>query len=107
MGIESSEVEVTQIDKHGIWLLFGEKESFLSFENFPRFRDASVGTIHNVELLNNNHLYWPDLDIDLAVESIRPRDKYPLDPDNVAGALEVLRWLLPRSLHAPGEVTPG
>ena len=72
------EAEVTQIDKHGIWVLIGEKESFLPFENFPRFRDASVGTIHNVELLDNNHLYWPDLDIDLAVESIEHPENFPL-----------------------------
>jgi len=73
-----SEAEVTQIDKQGIWLLIGEKESFLSFENFPWFRNASVGTIHNVEIRNNNHLYWPDLDIDLAVESIEHPEGFPL-----------------------------
>jgi hypothetical protein len=72
------EAEVTQIDKQGIWLLIGERESFLSFEKFPWFRDASVGKIHNVELLNNNHLYWPDLDIDLAVESIEHPERFPL-----------------------------
>jgi len=72
------EAEVTQIDKQGIWLLIGEKESFLPFDKFPWFRDASVGTIHNVELLNNNHLYWPDLDIDLAVESIEHPERFPL-----------------------------
>jgi len=64
------EAEVTQIDKQGIWILIGDKESFLPFEKFPTFREASVGTIHNVVLLNEGHLYWPDLDIDLAVESI-------------------------------------
>lgn len=72
------EAEVTQIDKQGIWLLIGEKESFLPFENFPLFRDASVGNIHNVEIVNNNHLYWPDLDIDLAVESIEHPERFPL-----------------------------
>jgi hypothetical protein len=81
MGIETSEVEVTQIDMQGIWVLIGEKESFLPFEKFPWFRDASVGTIHNVELLNNNHLYWPDLDIDLAVESIEHPERFPLIAD--------------------------
>ena len=72
------EAEVTQIDKHGIWLLIGEKESFLPFENFPWFRDASVGAIHNLQLLNERHLYWPDLDIDLAVESIEHPERYTL-----------------------------
>jgi hypothetical protein len=72
------EVEVTQIDKQGIWLLIGEKELFLSFENFPWFRNAPVGAIQNVELLNERHLHWPDLDIDLAVESIEHPERFPL-----------------------------
>jgi len=78
LGIDTSEVEVTQISKHGLWLLFQEREHFLSFENFPWFKDASVFAIQNVELLNQHHLYWPDLDIDLAVESIQHPERYPL-----------------------------
>jgi hypothetical protein len=72
------EVEVTQIDQQGIWLLIGEKELFLSFENFPWFRNASVSAIHNVELLNERHLHWPDLDVDLSVESIEHPERFPL-----------------------------
>jgi hypothetical protein len=29
----------------------------------------------------------------------RPRDRYPLDPETVGGALDLLRWLLPQSLR--------
>ena len=72
------QAEVTQIDKQGIWLLIGEKESFLSFENFPWFRSASVAAIHNVEVLNARYLHWPELDIDLAVESIEHPERFPL-----------------------------
>jgi Protein of unknown function (DUF2442) len=72
------EVEVTQIDKQGIWVLIGDKESFLTFERFPWFRDAPVGKIDNVELLNNDHLRWPDLDIDLTLESIEHPERFPL-----------------------------
>jgi hypothetical protein len=56
----------------------GERELFLSFKEFPWFREASVRQITNVELPNPHHLYWPDLDIDLAVESIEHTEKYPL-----------------------------
>ena len=77
-GKTTLEAEVTQIDKQGIWMLIGEKESFLSFENFPWFRNASVSAIHNVEFLNARHLHWPDLDIDLAIESIEHPDRFPL-----------------------------
>ena len=73
------EAEVTQIDKHGIWVLIGEKESFLPFENFPAFRDASVGAIHHVELLTNNRLHWPDLDIRISFESIESPERFSLD----------------------------
>jgi uncharacterized protein DUF2442 len=76
-GKSTLEAEVTHIDMQGIWILIGDKESFLPFETFPWFRDASVGKIHNVEL-NNNHLYWPDLDIDLAVESIEHPEQFPI-----------------------------
>ena len=78
LGTNTSEVEVTQISKHGIWLLLQEKEHFLSFEDFPWFQDANVAAIQSVEVLNDHHLYWPELDIDLAIESIEHPDRFPL-----------------------------
>ncbi|HEY3103940.1 MAG TPA: DUF2442 domain-containing protein, partial [Pyrinomonadaceae bacterium] len=78
LGTSTSEVEVTQISKHGIWLLLQDKEQFLSFDNFPWFKDASVSAIQNVELLNEDHLYWQDLDVDLTVESIEEPSIFPL-----------------------------
>jgi hypothetical protein len=78
VGDNTLEVEVTQISQNGIWMLLQGKESFLSFDNFPWFKSASVSAVQNVELLNEHHLYWPDLDIDLAVESIEHPDRFPL-----------------------------
>ena len=70
-------VSVSRTSKTGIWLLLNEKEHFLSFENFPWFKGAYVSAIHNVELMND-HLYWPDLDIDLAVQSVEDPSQFPL-----------------------------
>ena len=78
VGTSTLEAEVTQIDRQGIWVLIGDKESFVPFENYPKFRDASVSAIHNVQLLNANHLYWPELDIDVAVDSIDRPGSFPL-----------------------------
>jgi len=78
LGISTSEVEVTQISINGIWLLLKGTEHFLSFNDFPWFRNASVSAIHNVQLLSERHLYWSELDIDLAVESIQQPAKFPL-----------------------------
>ncbi len=77
-GADISAVEVTNISKHGFWLLLGDEELFLPFGTFPWFRDASVGKILRVELPSQHHLYWPELDIDLEVESILHPEQYPL-----------------------------
>jgi hypothetical protein len=78
LGKRTSEVEVTNVSRHGFWLLLGRRELFLSFENFPWFREAPIGQLTNVELPSPHHLYWPDLDIDLAVESIEHPERFPL-----------------------------
>jgi hypothetical protein len=77
-GISTSPVEVTNISKHGFWLLLENEELFLPFSEFPWFHNVPVGKILNVELPSSGHLYWPDLDVDLAVESIRNPEKFPL-----------------------------
>jgi hypothetical protein len=71
-------VEVTNVSPHGFWLFVGDRELFVPFSDFPWFREASVREITNVHLPSSRHLYWPDLDIDLAVESIEHPEKYPL-----------------------------
>lgn len=78
LGIGTSEVEVTNISRHGLWLLIGDEELFLSFDEFPWFKDASLQAILNVERQGPDHLYWPALDVDLALDSIRHPENYPL-----------------------------
>jgi hypothetical protein len=70
--------EVSHISQHGVWLLLGNREMFLSYDNFPWFKDAPVSAVLNVELPHPHHLYWPDLDIDLAVESIEHPERFPI-----------------------------
>jgi hypothetical protein len=77
-GKPTSVVEVTNVSKHGFWLLIGDRERFLAFEHFPWFRDVSIGQLCNVELPHAHHLYWPDLDVDVAVESIDHPERFPL-----------------------------
>ena len=40
LGISTSEVEVTGISAYGVWLLAGEEEIFLSYGDFPWFKDV-------------------------------------------------------------------
>jgi hypothetical protein len=77
-GTSTSEVEVTNISKHGFWLWLAGRELFLPFSDFPWFASASVAAITRVEWPSPDHIYWPDLDVDLSVRSIeRPQD-FPL-----------------------------
>jgi Protein of unknown function (DUF2442) len=77
-GSVISEVEVTNISRHGFWMLLGDEELLLSFEQFPWFKKASVAQIMNVERPTPDHLYWPSLDIDLSVSSIRRPSDFPM-----------------------------
>ena len=77
-GIVTSEVEVTNISKHCFWVLLGNEELAIPFTEFPWFKDATVDQISDVQCPNANHLYWPKLDIDLSVESIRNPENFPL-----------------------------
>lgn len=77
-GPSTSPVEVTNVSTHGFWLFIGERELFVAFRDFPWFREASIRAITHVDLPSPHHLYWPELDVDLAVESIEHPEKYPL-----------------------------
>lgn len=77
-GDDTSQVEVSGISPHGIWLFLGDREVFLPFADFPWFRDAPVAGVLHVERPHLHHLYWPDLDVDLSVESILNPERFPL-----------------------------
>ncbi len=78
-GKRTSAVEVTNISTHGVWLLANDKELFMSYEDFPWFRNQSVKSIVNVQEVSPGHFYWPDLDIDLSVEIIEHPNRFPLE----------------------------
>jgi hypothetical protein len=77
-GSATSAAEVTNISKHGFWMLIDGRELFLPFEEFPWFKHASVEAILRLERPTPEHLSWPQLDVDLALDSIEHPERYPL-----------------------------
>ena len=77
-GNSISAVEVTNISRHGFWLWLEDRELFVPFAEFPWFENASVGKLMKVEWPSADHLYWPELDIDLSVRSIENPQEFPL-----------------------------
>ncbi|MBL0939150.1 MAG: DUF2442 domain-containing protein [Gemmatimonadaceae bacterium] len=78
LGHTISAPEVTHISRHGFWLLLGQDELLVRFEDFPWFRQATIDALTQVEWPSPDHLYWPQLDVDLSVQSIRSPSDFPL-----------------------------
>lgn len=79
LGTATLEAEVSNISRHGFWVFLGDRELFVSFKEFPWFENAPVSKILRVERPQADHLYWPELDVDLSVESIEHPDRFPLE----------------------------
>ncbi len=80
--LATSAVEVSVVSKQGFWLLLEDnaqnEELFVPYKEFPWFKKATIEQITEVEHPSANHLYWPMLDVDLSVESIRKPGAFPL-----------------------------
>ena len=70
--------EVTEVTSVGLRLVVADRERYISFHDFPWFGKAPAWKIRNVEQLSDDHVRWPDLDIDLSVESIDDPGRFPL-----------------------------
>ena len=77
-GAATSDVEIANIDAHGIWVHVKDKEYFLPYTEFPWFKAARVNQILEVELHHGHHLHWPSLDVDLSLDALENPERYPL-----------------------------
>lgn len=77
-GPSTSVAEVTNVTRHGFWLLLSQEELFVPFADFPWFATAPIGQLVDVQWPSPDHLYWPLLDVDLSVDSIRHPERFPL-----------------------------
>ncbi len=78
LGTSTSRPEVTHVSKHGFWMLLDSEELLVPFEHFPWFKKATIEQLSDVQWPTEDHLYWPQLDIDLSIESIRNPSAFPL-----------------------------
>jgi hypothetical protein len=77
-GTSNSSVEVTKVSNYGLSILLGDEELHLPYSEFPWFGHATIEQVSKIEWPTLDHLYWPLLDIDLSVESIRNPAAFPL-----------------------------
>lgn len=77
-GTNTLAVEVTHVSGNGLWLLLDDEELFLPYAEFPWFKQATIEQLCQVERPTADHLYWPALDVDLSVNSVRDPTAFPL-----------------------------
>ena len=83
-GKTISAAEVTNVSKHGFWIFVDDREVFAPFDLFPWFEKASIADILAVERQGPDHLFWPALDVDLAISSLDHPESFPLVSRGVA-----------------------
>lgn len=81
-------VYVTHVSNKGFWLLPDDEKLFVPFADFPWFKQATYEQLAAIERPTPSHLHWPQLDIDLALQSIRDPAAYPLVSQATAHGLE-------------------
>ena len=77
-GTDTFAAEVTNISNHCFWIFIDDEELALPYSEFPWFKAATIQQNLHVLRPTADHLYWPDLDVDLSVESIRHPERFPL-----------------------------
>ena len=99
-GKPTSGVEIANVSPNGFWLLLDDQELFVAFSNFPWFHDATIRQLARIERPSPHHLHWPDLDVDLAVDSLTHPERYPL-VSKVQPGLRVRRTAPPSRASTP------
>ncbi len=77
-GNDTSAAEVTHVSSNGVWILVQGEELFMSYDEFPWFKEQPLRAILSLQESANRHLYWPEIDVDLTVDIIKHPERFPL-----------------------------
>lgn len=70
LGKNTSPIEIN-ITRFGLWLRLRTEEFFLTFEEYPFFKNAKIPDVFDAELHHETHLHWPKLDVDLSIDILK------------------------------------
>ena len=71
-------VSVLMINAQGIMISVGGQDFFLSYNRIPWMREASIKDVLDVQMCGSEAIEWPNLDVDLEIDSLRHPERYPL-----------------------------
>ena len=79
--------EVTNVSKHCFRLPLAEAKLPVPFADLPWFRQATIGQVSEVRHATQDHLYWPQLEADFSIESMRKPETFRLVSRSAAEAV--------------------
>ena len=74
----STSASVLMINSQGIMLSVLGHDYFLSYNRSPWMQEAPIRSVLNVQMSSPEAIEWPDLDVDLEIDSLRHPERYPL-----------------------------
>ena len=74
----NTSASVLMINAQGIMLSICGHDYFLSYNRIPWMQDAPIRSVLNVQMSGPEAIEWPDLDVDLELDSLRHPERYPL-----------------------------
>ena len=77
-NLQPTSVAVLMINAQGMLITVQGQDYFLSYNRVPWLRDARISSVLNVRMSGPRAIEWPDLDVDLEIESLRHPERYPL-----------------------------
>lgn len=75
---QHTSVSVLMINSQGMMLSVQGNDYFVSYNRVPWLRDARISSALNVRMSGPDAIEWPDLDVDLEIESLKHPERYPL-----------------------------
>ena len=70
-SLQPTSVSVLMINSQGMMLSVLGQDYFVSYNRVPWLRDARVSSALNVRMCGQNAIEWPELDVDLEIESLK------------------------------------
>ena len=74
----ATSASVLMINAQGIMLSVQGNDYFLSYNRIPWMQDAPIRNVLNVQMSGDEAIEWPDLYVDLEIDSLRHPERYPL-----------------------------
>ena len=74
----NTSVSVLMINAQGIMISVLGNDYFISYNRIPWMQDAPIRSVLNVQMSGPEAIEWPDLDVDLEIDSLRHPERYPL-----------------------------